>query len=75
VGKTKSHVWRYYDLGDSKKPPLICIHGIGGTAEIFFKLFFELPMQGIRIITVCVLSGKIMFHSFKIRLLMTRMTG
>ncbi|KAG6510501.1 hypothetical protein ZIOFF_028525 [Zingiber officinale] len=29
--------WKYYDFGPKSVPPLICIPGIAGTADVYYK--------------------------------------
>jgi hypothetical protein len=53
IGIENPKVWRYFDFGDVTKAPLVCIPPAGGSADIFFKLFNELPVKGIRVIGVC----------------------
>lgn len=45
-------VWKYYDWGPKDVPPLVCIPGVSGTAETFFKQFLSLCPKGYRIIAV-----------------------
>ncbi|KAG7552873.1 Alpha/Beta hydrolase fold [Arabidopsis thaliana x Arabidopsis arenosa] len=44
--------WRYYDFGPKTVPPLICIPGIAGTADVYYKQIMALSMKGYRVISV-----------------------
>ncbi|KAM6569050.1 hypothetical protein CsatB_017035 [Cannabis sativa] len=44
--------WRYYDFGPKVVPPLICIPGTAGTADVYYKQIMALSMKGYRIISV-----------------------
>ncbi|CAM8949759.1 unnamed protein product [Rhodiola kirilowii] len=44
--------WRYYDFGPKKIPPLICLTGTAGTADVYYKQIMSLSMKGYRIISV-----------------------
>ncbi|KAK1436165.1 hypothetical protein QVD17_01941 [Tagetes erecta] len=44
--------WRYYDFGPKVVPPLICIPGIAGTADVYYKQIMALSMKGYRVISV-----------------------
>lgn len=37
--------WRYYDFGPKTVPPLICIPGITGTADVYYKQIMALSMK------------------------------
>ncbi|RWW45203.1 hypothetical protein BHE74_00048968 [Ensete ventricosum] len=37
--------WRYYDFGPKAVPPLICIPGIAGTADVYYKQIKSLSMK------------------------------
>lgn len=37
--------WRYYDYGPKTVPPLICIPGIAGTADVYYKQIMALSMK------------------------------
>lgn len=45
-------VWKYYDWGPKELPPLVCIPGVSGTAESFYKQFLTLCPRGYRVIAV-----------------------
>eukprot|EP01102_Stenamoeba_stenopodia_P012379 TRINITY_DN3901_c0_g1_i1.p1 TRINITY_DN3901_c0_g1~~TRINITY_DN3901_c0_g1_i1.p1 ORF type:complete len:295 (-),score=56.88 TRINITY_DN3901_c0_g1_i1:188-1072(-) len=45
-------VWKYYDWGPKDVPVLVCIPGVSGTAETFYKQFLSLCPKGYRIIAV-----------------------
>uniref|UniRef100_A0A5B6ZTG9 Maspardin n=1 Tax=Davidia involucrata TaxID=16924 RepID=A0A5B6ZTG9_DAVIN len=47
-----SKQWRYYDFGPKVVPPLICIPGTGGTADVYYKQIMSLSMKGYRVISV-----------------------
>ncbi|CAN4127546.1 unnamed protein product [Withania somnifera] len=47
-----SKQWRYYDFGPKVVPPLICLPGIAGTADVYYKQIMSLSMKGYRIISV-----------------------
>ncbi|XP_047327535.1 maspardin-like [Impatiens glandulifera] len=47
-----SKQWRYYDFGPKSVPPLICLPGIAGTADVFYKQIMSLSMKGYRVISV-----------------------
>ncbi|MCO5594830.1 hypothetical protein L7F22_048864 [Adiantum nelumboides] len=42
--------WRYYDYGPKSVPPLICLPGTAGTAEVFYKQILTLSSKGYRVI-------------------------
>ncbi|XP_057869455.1 uncharacterized protein LOC131076332 isoform X2 [Cryptomeria japonica] len=42
--------WRYYDYGPKEMPPLVCLSGIAGTADVFYKQMLSLSMKGYRVI-------------------------
>ncbi|KAH1075046.1 hypothetical protein J1N35_027374 [Gossypium stocksii] len=44
--------WRYYDFGPKVVSPLICLPGIAGTADIYYKQIMSLSMKGYRVISV-----------------------
>ncbi|EXC17874.1 hypothetical protein L484_023231 [Morus notabilis] len=44
--------WRYYDFGPKVVPPLICLPGTAGTADVYYKQIMSLSMKGYRIISV-----------------------
>ncbi|XP_022759169.1 maspardin-like [Durio zibethinus] len=44
--------WRYYDFGPKVVPPLICLPGTAGTADVFYKQIMSLSMKGYRVISV-----------------------
>ncbi|CAN8246394.1 unnamed protein product [Cochlearia groenlandica] len=49
IGTTQ---WRYYDFGPKTVPPLICIPGIAGTADVYYKQIMSLSIKGYRVISV-----------------------
>eukprot|EP00262_Sarcandra_glabra_P007643 TRINITY_DN2053_c0_g1_i1.p1 TRINITY_DN2053_c0_g1~~TRINITY_DN2053_c0_g1_i1.p1 ORF type:complete len:315 (+),score=43.79 TRINITY_DN2053_c0_g1_i1:72-1016(+) len=40
-----SKQWRYYDFGPKVVPPLICIPGTAGTADVYYKQIMSLSMK------------------------------
>ncbi|KAL5541060.1 hypothetical protein UlMin_042633 [Ulmus minor] len=44
--------WRYYDFGPKEVPPLICLPGTAGTADVYYKQIMALSFKGYRIISV-----------------------
>ncbi|KAM7256378.1 hypothetical protein ACFE04_012119 [Oxalis oulophora] len=44
--------WRYYDFGPKQVPPLICLPGTAGTADVFYKQIMALSIKGYRVISV-----------------------
>ncbi|KAJ3684514.1 hypothetical protein LUZ61_013678 [Rhynchospora tenuis] len=44
--------WRYYDFGPKAVPPLICIPGIAGTADVYYKQIMALSTKGYRVISI-----------------------
>eukprot|EP00249_Psilotum_nudum_P016234 c25736_g1_i2 orf=226-1389(+) len=42
--------WRYYDFGPKSCPPLVCLSGTAGTADVFYKQILSLSMKGYRVI-------------------------
>ncbi|GMH26627.1 hypothetical protein Nepgr_028470 [Nepenthes gracilis] len=44
--------WRYFDFGPKSVPPLICIPGTAGTADVYYKQIMALSMKGYRVISV-----------------------
>ncbi|KAL6501604.1 hypothetical protein OROGR_026737 [Orobanche gracilis] len=47
-----SKQWRYYDFGPKVVPPLICLPGTAGTADVFYKQIMSLAIKGYRVISV-----------------------
>ncbi|XP_073287879.1 uncharacterized protein [Primulina huaijiensis] len=47
-----SKQWRYYDFGPKVVPPLICLPGTAGTADVYYKQIMSLSMKGYRVISV-----------------------
>lgn len=47
-----SKQWRYYDFGPKVVPPLICLPGIAGTADVHYKQIMSLSLKGYRVISV-----------------------
>ncbi|XP_051190108.1 uncharacterized protein [Lolium perenne] len=47
-----SKLWRYYDFGPKAVQPLICIPGIAGTADVYYKQIMSLSMKGYRVISI-----------------------
>ncbi|KAL0331392.1 UNVERIFIED_CONTAM: Maspardin [Sesamum angustifolium] len=47
-----SKQWRYYDFGPKVVPPLICLPGTAGTADVYYKQIMALSMKGYRVISV-----------------------
>ncbi|CAI0413834.1 unnamed protein product [Linum tenue] len=47
-----SKQWRYYDFGPKTVAPLICLPGIAGTADVYYKQIMALSMKGYRVIAV-----------------------
>ncbi|XP_057976529.1 uncharacterized protein LOC131163794 isoform X2 [Malania oleifera] len=47
-----SKQWRYYDFGPKMVPPLICLPGTAGTADVYYKQIMALSMKGYRVISV-----------------------
>lgn len=45
--------WRYYDFGPKVVPPLICLPGTAGTAEVYYKQIMSLSMKVITILGNC----------------------
>ncbi|KAJ6695607.1 ACID CLUSTER PROTEIN 33 [Salix koriyanagi] len=37
--------WRYYDFGPKAVPPLICLPGVAGTADVYYKQIMSLSMK------------------------------
>ncbi|KAJ6712324.1 ACID CLUSTER PROTEIN 33 [Salix viminalis] len=44
--------WRYYDFGPKVVPPLICLPGIAGTSDVYYKQIMALSLKGYRVISV-----------------------
>lgn len=44
--------WRYYDFGPKVVPPLICLPGTAGTADVYYKQIMSLSMKGYHVISV-----------------------
>lgn len=60
--------WRYYDFGPKAMPPLICLPGIAGTADVYYKQIMSLSMKGYRVISVDiprVFNHQEWIHSFE----------
>lgn len=47
-----SKQWRYYDFGPKSVLPLICIPGIAGTADVYYKQIMSLSLKGYRVISI-----------------------
>ncbi|KAL4188264.1 hypothetical protein AMTRI_Chr09g43230 [Amborella trichopoda] len=47
-----SKQWRYYDHGPKVVPPLICLPGTAGTADVYYKQIMSLSIKGYRVISV-----------------------
>lgn len=47
-----SKQWRYYDFGPKVVPPLICLPGTAGTADVYYKQIMSLSMKGYRVVSV-----------------------
>ncbi|XP_043698456.1 maspardin isoform X3 [Telopea speciosissima] len=47
-----SKQWRYYDFGPKLVPPVICIPGTAGTADVYYKQIMLLSMKGYRVISI-----------------------
>jgi len=47
-----SKQWRYYDFGPKVVPPLVCLPGTAGTADVYYKQIMSLSMKGYRVISV-----------------------
>ncbi|XP_078446316.1 alpha/beta-Hydrolases superfamily protein [Wolffia australiana] len=47
-----SRQWRYYDFGPKSVPPLVCIPGLAGTADIYYKQILSLSVKGYRVVSV-----------------------
>ncbi|XP_042025482.1 maspardin-like isoform X2 [Salvia splendens] len=47
-----SKQWRYYDFGPKYVPPLICLPGIAGTADVYYKQIMSLSNKDYRVISV-----------------------
>ncbi|KAF6152551.1 hypothetical protein GIB67_012998 [Kingdonia uniflora] len=45
-------LWRYYDFGPKVVPPLICLPGTAGTADVYYKQIMSLSIKGYRVISV-----------------------
>ncbi|KAK8703286.1 hypothetical protein V6N13_021608 [Hibiscus sabdariffa] len=61
--------WRYYDFGPKVVPPLICLPGTAGTADVYYKQIMTLSMKvGYRVISVdipCVWNHQEWIQSFE----------
>ncbi|KAG6552681.1 hypothetical protein Mapa_005628 [Marchantia paleacea] len=42
--------WRFYDYGPKSVPPVVCLCGIAGTADVFYKQILSLSAKGYRVI-------------------------
>lgn len=49
---TAERVWKLYDYGPKDQVPLVCLPGVAGTAEVFFKQITGLCPKGFRVISV-----------------------
>ncbi|KAK9048934.1 hypothetical protein SSX86_032099, partial [Deinandra increscens subsp. villosa] len=52
VFKIGTKQWRYYDFGPKVVPPLICLPGTAGTADVYYKQIMALSIKGYRVISV-----------------------
>ncbi|KAJ9555303.1 hypothetical protein OSB04_009917 [Centaurea solstitialis] len=60
--------WRYYDFGPKVVPPLICLPGTAGTADVYYKQIMALSMKGYRVISVdipCVWNNQEWVQAFE----------
>ncbi|KAK8587310.1 hypothetical protein V6N13_086302 [Hibiscus sabdariffa] len=60
--------WRYYDFGPKVVPPLICLPGTAGTADVYYKQIMSLSVKGYRVISVdipCVWNHREWIQSFE----------
>ncbi|GMJ10944.1 hypothetical protein HRI_004763600 [Hibiscus trionum] len=60
--------WRYYDFGPKVVPPLVCLPGTAGTADVYYKQIMSLSMKGYRVISVdipCVWNHQEWIQSFE----------
>jgi hypothetical protein len=55
--------WVYYDFGPKECVPLVCIPGITGTPDVFYKQMISLCPKGYRIIAVCILFNWLILFS------------
>jgi hypothetical protein len=37
IGSSGTKHWRFYDFGPKSVPPLVCLSGVAGSADIFYK--------------------------------------
>lgn len=42
--------WRYYDFGPKVVPPLICLPGTAGTADVYYKQVMSLSMKVVSLV-------------------------
>ena len=52
AGFSNDQVWAYYDIGPKTAIPVICLHGVAGTCESFYRIFLSLYPRGYRIISL-----------------------
>ncbi|XP_024378692.1 uncharacterized protein [Physcomitrium patens] len=50
VGSNGFKQWRYYDYGPKSVAPLVCLSGVAGTADVFYKQILNLCLKGYRVI-------------------------
>ncbi|KAL3687904.1 hypothetical protein R1sor_014213 [Riccia sorocarpa] len=49
-GQIGTSQWRYYDYGPKTVTPVVCLCGIAGTADVFYKQILSLSAKGYRVI-------------------------
>jgi maspardin len=50
IGSSGTKHWRFYDFGPKSVPPLVCLSGVAGSADIFYKQILFLSAKGYRVI-------------------------
>lgn len=48
----ENHTWKFFDWGPKKETPIVFLHGVTETAEVFYHQFISLVVKGYRIISV-----------------------
>jgi len=46
------HIWEYYDMGEKKSAPLVCLPDAGGSPLVFHKTILALTCKGYRVLAV-----------------------
>lgn len=59
VGSNGFKQWRYYDYGPKSVAPLVCLSGVAGTADVFYKQILNLCLKVVAHKVIVMFVGKI----------------